>query len=70
MHPGPEHTAKKKKLLGQLMKMKEDNNIVYILNFLILIIVLWLREGSCFLKIYRIKYLVVKGHSLQMICKV
>lgn len=69
MDPGPENTAKRK-LLGQLMKMKEDNNIVYILNFLILIIVLWLREGSYVLKLYRIKYLVVKEHSLQMICKV
>lgn len=45
--PNQKHSWKKK-LLGQLMEIRTDNNIAYIVNFLILIIVLWLSK-KCFL---------------------
>ena len=61
---------KKKTLLRQLMKIRTDNNIAYIVNFLILIIVLWLsKRRFLFLKNIQKKFSIAKGHSLQIIFK-
>ena len=52
------------------MKIRTDNNIAYIVNFLILIIVLWLsKRRFLFLKNIQKKFSIAKGHSLQIIFK-